>query len=404
MAHCPPQSLPAGHPDIYPFHHQDTNYTFNGFDDVSVTYSVGHFLDHLCTYYGHIPISSLWVVQFKFDNPNFAASLAHTVGHYEPGGFETWAIPQNWSPPIYPNNSSNDNLQGLYGCLYAQKASVIGEETQSEKSKFGEQAGHAHYTPGTVLSGRQPPGNLQLSFIETNDSFVDHFLRPWQITASRLGLLARPANESIKADIKVIEFSVTNGGPPTRYQSSPRKTTIYRNAVPITVSSRELNYAPDNGPQTNDVTFAFNYYHILGGSNTNPRYGSPRPSSPSTGPGHIIGLAGGPAALSTDRGIESGLMKGINSVKDDLIAAYNLDWTWAGAARAGKEIVRGGGEMVVDGVKLLGELVSDNPYAISAPRPTSPPVAPDPFVPPPGAREFSIPGNPEVIEQPQEPQ
>jgi hypothetical protein len=74
--------------------------------------------------------------------------------------------------------------------------------------------------------------------LETNKSFVDGVLRPWNVLVGHVGLLAQPQGSSIKANISVYQLAKTG----VRSPLAIRKRWTYFDCVPTQVTPEDLTY------------------------------------------------------------------------------------------------------------------------------------------------------------------
>ena len=110
---------------------------------------------------------------------------------------------------------------------------------------------------------------MEVGFLETNNSFVDTFLRPWSIIVAHKGLIATQLSDSIKATIKLHQLA-RNGKDDTR--SLIRKTFVFENCAPINISNESLDYSPSTDFPKMQAKFAYSRYYIQSdiGGDDNP--------------------------------------------------------------------------------------------------------------------------------------
>jgi len=127
--------------------------------------------------------------------------------------------------------------------------------------------GYGGFLGGNYLSGRTSVANVDIMFLETNQSFIDYVLRPWVIAVSHYGLFARnssvtAASQNFKTDIIVsfINKITPNGG-----AAPHRKTITYKNAVPIAVDASTFNFSygnPKTGTRSVKTTWTYSTYEV----------------------------------------------------------------------------------------------------------------------------------------------
>lgn len=113
-----------------------------------------------------------------------------------------------------------------------------------------------------VLRGRQNLNNLDITFIETNDSLLDYFLRPWVVAASQFGLFSRRKNspQNLKTEIMVTFFSKKTKNNDTT--PAERKTLVFYDAVPVEVGGYEAAYGKSVGVRTTKTSWIYSYYQV----------------------------------------------------------------------------------------------------------------------------------------------
>jgi hypothetical protein len=183
-----------------------------------------------------IPMSTQWIVYIdsfpKALRTSIIQGLERTDG--DKSGFD---IDQAVS--VLTNN---DNQQ-IMGCLFANEVTIPTEEYAVETATVNNNRG---FLPGVLGSNRNISApSLNISFKETNTSFMDFVIRPWVILAAHYGLVARPGDQgsqkdpkNVKVTLRVLEYTRTQPG----VSMIPRKTWTFFNCVPYNVSEQSLDY------------------------------------------------------------------------------------------------------------------------------------------------------------------
>lgn len=147
-----------------------------------------------------------------------------------------------WINPI-KNNSDG------YVYLWAQGVSFIADGTNI--SRVGPQQSGA--TKGMIMDGRLDLNSSVITFLESNVSFVDGFLRPWAVLVGHRSL--KDAN--LRCDIELFcleKWQLKDG-------LKVRKSMKFRNAVPMNIDAEEYNYTGDKLIQR-QVQFSFDRYEM----------------------------------------------------------------------------------------------------------------------------------------------
>ena len=194
------------------------------------------FYNVLLTSTNSVPIQSLWLVYFDR------------------------IIPSNVDIKIYENNKNewdltngNNNLtlggSDKPGLIFAQAVKIPGDGINVSRSG----PANAGIIKGLVGNGRKDPENLNISFLETNNSFTDLNLRPWAIKVGHKSL----KYSSLKTNITVIQLAKAGPG-----KSLVEKAKwIFHDACPIDIDTQEYNYGAD-AITRRQVNFAYNYYTL----------------------------------------------------------------------------------------------------------------------------------------------
>lgn len=162
--------------------------------------------------------------------------------------------PQSWDIDGALNTTLAKDYQQTKGCMFAQAVSIPGENNQINPEGL-QQSGYIRTVTG---AGRDAFQNLQISFLETNVSFVDNVVRPWVVATAHLGLIARTGPKNYRCNISVYKLGIIS---PTETPYVLIKYTFY-GACPISVSGEEYNYTQVSTPINREATFIYHYYTV----------------------------------------------------------------------------------------------------------------------------------------------
>lgn len=183
-----------------------------------------------------------WVLLFE----DFPKTLkTQVLNELEPTKGEAWNVPYK--------QLTNYFLQKTIGCVFAQGVEIPRErmEVSYPNSKRG-------FRGSPIAEKRTPHQNLNLSFLETNLSFVDGICRPWSILTSHKGLVARPDDESIKTNLTLIQYGRTN-----QYLSPiARKMWTFFDVCCTNVEKVPYDYKEDSVEVRSSVEFAYSTYQL----------------------------------------------------------------------------------------------------------------------------------------------
>lgn len=144
-------------------------------------------------------------------------------------------------------------LQKITGCLFAQGVNIPNEEFGVEYINPQNNRG---FTPAPISLGRKDPGLLTIDFLETNTSFIDFVIRPWVITGSHFGFVARNPNDAIenaknvKTTVTVMQYTRTF----QKVSMIPRKIWNFYNCAPVAITDQSMTY------DTEGFTSGRNYF------------------------------------------------------------------------------------------------------------------------------------------------
>jgi hypothetical protein len=205
----------------------------------------------------HIPVEANFVIQFN-NLSNILNNLNKT------------AIPDS----IILNNKVNNNDKAWKerwdslntdDIYFANGVTIPGETVTSTKAGFtsNNDGLHGGLLSGPVLTGRANLANFEISFLETNQSFADQVIRPWIVKASHFGLFARASqaasSQNFKTNITVMFLDKTKD--PS--QAVPRKTILFKNAVPVSLEQVSANYGGSRVASRNTrTTWTYSQYEI----------------------------------------------------------------------------------------------------------------------------------------------
>ena len=248
--------------------------------DVSL---VSKFFKNLGTWEGSIPLQHLWVVKFYFTNSfktNFNSWFDKIISQGENLPWSQFDM-GNINDIINDNSLQGENLASsdiITGCYFARSVSLPGERTDMINPSI---PGAGGLFFNNVLNKRQAPANLQVSFMETNASFVDLFIRPWSILSSYTGSVGRVDN--LKVDVEAIFYSknnIVNYNKPAannarpivfkkpiildsheEIQVVPRKRFYFKSVLPVSTNSQEYTQTGES-LQIRPVDFMYDSYKV----------------------------------------------------------------------------------------------------------------------------------------------
>ena len=202
-----------------------------------------------------LPKGAQWVLQFEGafnsgsntrDYPEILPVQAILKG--------TKLEPRTWDVEDAINTTLSKDYQQTKGCLFVQAIEIPGESNQVNPEGLQQNG----YIRTTVGAGRDAFANIQISFLQTNVSFVENVIRPWVIATSHLGMIARDGLDNYRCNMSVYRLGVLKA---TQTPYIALRYTFF-GACPISVTGEEYNYTQTTSPTNREATFTYHYYNV----------------------------------------------------------------------------------------------------------------------------------------------
>ena len=203
-----------------------------------------------------IPLGSNFFIQIA----SIPLAIANTtnLNYFEPGRTAGWNIANGTDNLITVHNKTGRNANGA--CLFANgitpPTEAINVARVGMNASFNEHSGGL--LDGVVTKSRKQQDSVAISFLETNQSFIDFVIRPWVILTSHVGLIARlpGSRDDVKTTITATFFSKHNG------KVSPRKIFTFFGCAPVSIDTATSYDYGTNAVNTVKTTWAYNYYTL----------------------------------------------------------------------------------------------------------------------------------------------
>jgi hypothetical protein len=173
--------------------------------------------------------------------------------------------PRKWNiDKAIEQTNDNSNYMNKKGCLFVQAAEIPSEGTVIN----AEGLQYNGFLRTNIGAGREAYSTVQIIFLDTNISFADNVIRPWVITTSHLGMMARGVENGVDYNYRC-NFTLYKLG--VKNRKDPPKITqkvTFIGGCPVSVGSEELNYSPVTSPSLRSTTFTFHYYTVEGPQST----------------------------------------------------------------------------------------------------------------------------------------
>ncbi|MBU6182690.1 MAG: hypothetical protein KGR46_07760, partial [Verrucomicrobia bacterium] len=209
-----------------------------------------YFLQQILSYPASaLPKGAQWVVAFEDLQGRILPGIALACS-YEPDG-------KNWLVEKANSVLLHESYQSKQGCMFCQAIDLPGDGTAAVVE--GNIKSNA-FLRSWVGAGREDFPQMRMTFLETNVSFADNFLRGWALSTSNFGMIARAKNDSKNYRTNLICYKIGTIDP-DRPPFVLMKMSFY-DICCISVSNEEYNYAPATTPTMREARFIFNHYSI----------------------------------------------------------------------------------------------------------------------------------------------
>jgi hypothetical protein len=213
------------------------------------------FLDALTKNSDSLALSQLWVCGI---DQKKLSEISDTISTWLPEYEEGWKNSGNptFSRTENPANWSNVGTGSNAVFLWARGISFVGDGINSSRVGVGQSGA----IKGLIVDGRTDFNAVNITFLESNVSFVDGMLRPWSVLAGYKSL----KDISLRCDIEFFALEKWKLNEPLKV----RKSLLLRNAVPVSIDSEELNYSGDKLIER-QIQFVFDRYEMKIDNSTN---------------------------------------------------------------------------------------------------------------------------------------
>lgn len=192
-----------------------------------------------------IPKGAQWAVLFESLESDILPAIKRAY-EFEPDAKE-------WKTAKAANAILTSEYQENKGCLFCQAIGIPGEGTDAS---VPQNIKHNSYIGSYVGGGRNVFSPMRMTFIDTNISFCDSFLRGWAIATAAFGMVARSGNKNFRTDMTCWKFGITPTGPIVL------QTISFKGICCISVSEEEYNYRPMTAPVEREARFVYHSYSI----------------------------------------------------------------------------------------------------------------------------------------------
>ena len=199
-----------------------------------------------------IPKGAQWIVSFEPGERTLQQAIFPAINEAykkEPG------LAVKWDTETAAAAILADEYQKNRGCMFCQAIGLPGEGLNvNSEGNIKTNAFLRSYVGG----GRNDLPIMKMTFLDTNISFVDSFLRGWALATANFGLIARHPydTKNYRTDIICYKFGITPKGP------FITQSIFFRNACCVSVSEEEYQYSHASAPVLREARFIYNSYSV----------------------------------------------------------------------------------------------------------------------------------------------
>jgi hypothetical protein len=194
-----------------------------------------------------IPKGAQWAVQFE-SLPSRILPALEMAYAFEPGE-------RRWQTSSAAELILTDEYQEHKGCLFCQAISLPGEGlTPIAEGSIKSNAFLRSY----VGAGRNDSPVMRMTFIDTNISFCDTFLRGWSLATANFGMIARNSSDTrnYRTNLNCWKFGITPSGPIIL------QSMTFEGICCVGVSDEEYNYETATTYVKREAQFVYHSYSI----------------------------------------------------------------------------------------------------------------------------------------------
>lgn len=148
------------------------------------------------------------------------------------------------------------NSQQLMGCVFVKQVNLPNDGFDAGNNGLD----YGGYTAPATSNSRNKYAKLNVTFMESNASFVDLVIKPWMILSSYYGLVARPYDSPRNVKCSWCDICLLAR---VRAGSAPVIRKVYRftNLVPVNIQGEQYSYMTDD-MKYSAVDFVYDQYYV----------------------------------------------------------------------------------------------------------------------------------------------
>lgn len=216
--------------------------------------AVGFVTNFLSRPASSIPKGSQWAVVFE----NIGSLKGAIKKSYE---YEN-SYNSKWSTLETAEAILTEQYQSDHGCMFCQAIGLPGDGTDVVVEGNVKSGG---FIRSYVGAGRNDYPIMRMTFLDTNVSFVDSFLRGWSLATANFGLIMTKGDENrYRINLSCYKFAITPTGPYIL------QTMTFKDVCCVGVSEEEYRYDNATAPVLREARFIYNSYSVDTVANNQP--------------------------------------------------------------------------------------------------------------------------------------
>lgn len=199
-----------------------------------------------------IPKGAQWVVIFedleKYILPGIKLAIQYDT-----------ALRTNnkWQVDAAMNTVLGEDYQKNAGCVFCQGIGIPAEKNVVNTVGIA----YGPFLRTSVHTQRDAFSTMRMTFLDTNVSFADNFLRPWAVSTATFGMIGRRRNEVENYRTNIHCYKLGSFASSSVSKSILMKWTFF-DACCISVSEEENNYNPSSATVARGAEFIYNSYSV----------------------------------------------------------------------------------------------------------------------------------------------
>ena len=196
-----------------------------------------------------IPKGAQWAILFS-DLDSILPSITKAYS-FEPSGSGEWKTEAAARAILTPEYQKDK------GCMFCQAIALPGDGLNTNiEGNIGTSGGANAFIRSYVGGGRNNFPTMRMSFLDTNASFCDSFLRGWALATANFGMINYYGVPKYRTTLDCFKFGIRPEGPFILQKYS------FNGVCCISVSEEEYTYQPQTAAVLREAQFVYHSYSI----------------------------------------------------------------------------------------------------------------------------------------------